>query len=210
MIVTAVAALAPMGALGMSLNRVFLGSFLIGLMLGVFAMLAGVERPARRGPVPPTGPVVSREALMTASGEISARFHIPLVSAFATSFGGVGYLVDRYSSLDALWQLSISTGVGVISAACAVMVVAGWALPGARRDIPDERYLLQGLVARVTDPIDPLNGGRIALEMNGTVHAVRAVSLTGGFIDRGTEVVIERVEADTAFVEPWANVERRL
>jgi hypothetical protein len=36
------------------------------------------------------------------------------------------------------------------------------------------------------------------------------VSLTGDSIDRGTEVVIERIEGETAYVEPWSAVERRL
>jgi membrane protein implicated in regulation of membrane protease activity len=172
-------------------------------------MLAGVERPRRQARIDVVGPTVSREALMAASSEISARFHIPLVAAFATSFGATGYLLGRYSSLGSLGQLGISAGIGAILAALAVVIVAGWALPGARRDIPDERYLLQGMIARVTDPIDTA-GGKIILEMNGTLHAVRAVSLNGGFITRGTEVVIERIEAGTAFVEPWSQVERRL
>ena len=89
-------------------------------------------------------------------------------------------------------------------------MIARWAVPSARRDVPDERFLLQGMFARVTDPIEQERVGRIALEMGGTLHAVQAMSLTGDAIDRGTEVVIERIEGETAFVEPWSAVERRL
>jgi hypothetical protein len=188
----------------------FLALFLVGLVLAVFAMLAGVERPGPRGPRGAISPTVSRETLAAASSEISARFHIPIVAAFATSFGAAGYLLARYSVLGTAWQVGVSAAVGACAAMAAVAVVAGWALPDARRDVPDERYLLQGVIARVTDPIDAANAGRIAVQMNGTLHAVRAVSLNGGFINKDAEVVIERIEADTAFVEPWSHVEQRL
>jgi hypothetical protein len=48
------------------------------------------------------------------------------------------------------------------------------------------------------------------LEVDGTRHAVIAVSLNGDSIAQGSDVVIERIEDGTAFVEPWAAVERRL
>jgi NfeD-like partner-binding protein len=190
--------------------QLFLASFLIGLILAVFAMLAGVERPRRRATPVVSGPIVSRETLMAASNEISARFYVPLVAGFATTFGAVGYPLARYSSLGAVWQLAIAITIGAVAAAVAIVVIAGWALPAARRDVPDERYLLQGTIARVTDPIDIATGGRIVVEINGTMHTVRAVSLNGAYIGNGAEVVIERIESDTAFVEPWSQVEQRL
>ena len=183
----------------------------LGLMLGVFAMLAGVERrPKSPGAAQSDGPIVSREALARASREISARFHIPAIAAFATVFGAVGYPLSRYSGLGPGWQLAIASVAGGVALAGAVMLIAQWALPSARRDVPDERYLLQGMLARVTDAIDAQRGGRIALQLNGMVHAVQASSLSGDTIDSGTEVVIERIEGETAFVEPWSVVERRL
>jgi hypothetical protein len=46
--------------------------------------------------------------------------------------------------------------------------------------------------------------------VNGTLHAVRALSLNGDAIEVGVEVVIERIEGSTAFVERWSHVEQRL
>lgn len=190
--------------------QLFLASFLLGLVLCVFAMLVGVERPRRRAVPVVTGPIVSREILMAASSDISARFHIPVIAAFATVFGATGYPLAQYSPFTAVWQLVIAGLAGAVAAGAAVAFITRWALPAARRDVPDERYLLQGTIARVTDSIEAGTEGRIAVEMNGTLHAVRAVSLTGGFIAKGVEVVIERIESDTAFVEPWSHVEQRL
>ena len=183
----------------------------LGLMLGVFAMLAGVERRRRGSDAPGMhGPIVSREALAAASREISARFHVPAIAAFATVFGAVGYPLSRYSELDPGWQLLIATLAGGGALAGAVVLIAQWALPAARRDVPDERYLLQGMLAEVTDAIESRRAGRITLQMNGMAHAVQAVSVSGDSIPSGTEVVIERIEGETAFVEPWSVVEGRL
>ena len=193
------------------ISALFLSMLWLGLILGVFAMLAGVERrPNGSGAAQVAGPIVSREALAEASREISARFHIPGIAAFATVFGGVGYPLSRYSDLETGWQLGISAAAGGCALAGALALIARWAVPSARRDVPDERYLLQGMLARVTDGIEAQQAGRIALQLNGIVHAVQALSLSGDSIDPGTEVVIERIEGETAFVEPWSVVERRL
>jgi hypothetical protein len=148
--------------------------------------------------------------LIAASTNLSARFHIPLLAPFAAVFGATGYLLVRYASLPWGWEITIASFAGALAATGATVIVAAWALPSARRDIPDERYLLQGMIARVTDTIDAERGGNIALEVNGMVHAIRAVSLNGGFIELGAEVVVERIESDTAFVERWSQVEQRL
>jgi membrane protein implicated in regulation of membrane protease activity len=189
----------------------FATSFFVGLVLGVVAMLVGVERRASRTAFPsPVGPLPTREALMAASSQISARFQVPLIAAFTTGFGAIGYPLARYSTLSPAWQLVLAALGGGLAATGAVTLIARWAVPSARRDVPDERYLLQGMLARVTDAIEQARPGRIALEVDGILHAVRAMSLTGDPIERGVEVVIERIERDTAFVEPWAQVERRL
>ena len=193
------------------MTALFLGFFFIGLVLGVTAMLVGVQRrESGAASTDPPSPLVSREALLAASSQISARFHVPLIAAFATAFGAIGYPLARYAPLAPAWQILISVIGGALAATGAVVLVARWAVPSARRDVPDERYIFQGMIARVTGRIDQAVPGEIAVEMNGTLHAVRAVSLTGDPIERGAEVVIERIEQDTAFVEPWTQVERRL
>ena len=190
----------------------FLSALLLGLVLGVVVMLVGVERRPRRSmpPASSDGFPFSPESVRRASSEISARFHLPIVASFATVFGAVGYPLARYSSLGVAWSIGISAVAGGLAASGAVILIARWAVPSARRDIPDERYLWQGLPARVTVPIDPVSPGRITIEVDGTRHAVMAVSLNGEPIDQGSDVVIERIENGAAFVEPWASVERRL
>jgi hypothetical protein len=190
----------------------FLSALLLGLVLGVTGMLVGVERRPRGStpPLPTDGLPFSAESLRAASSEISARFPLPIIASFATVFGAVGYPLARYTSLGIVWGIVLPVVAGIVAALGAVVLIARWAVPSARRDIPDERYLWQGFPARVTVPIDPVSPGRITVEVDGTRHAVLAVSLNGEPIDQGSDVVIERIENGAAFVEPWASVERRL
>ena len=183
----------------------------LGLVLGVIAMLVGVERRQRSSASLIVDPAaLSRETMMAASSEISARFHLPIVAPFATVFGAVGYILSRYSSLGPGARILLSAVAGAAAAAGVVVLIARWAVPSARRDIPDERYVWQGLPATVIAPIHPGTPGRISVEVDGTRHAVLAVSLYGEPIELDADVVIERIEGGTAFVEPWAAVERRL
>jgi hypothetical protein len=80
----------------------------------------------------------------------------------------------------------------------------------------DPRYRFQGHVARVTQAIEG-NGatptGRIAFIFEGKRIELRANWSPEGTKGTGRvdeEVVIERIEDDLAYVEPWAEVEGRL
>ena len=190
----------------------FLSALLLGLVLGVVAMLVGVEKRQRSTVAPKVaGPVpFSRESVMAASSAISARFHLPIVAPFATTFGTVGYLLTRHTSLGIPARMILPGIAGAAAAIAVVILIARWAVPSARRDIPDERYLWQGLPATVISPIEAETPGRISVEVDGTRHAVVAMSLHGEPIEVDSDVVIERIEDGTAFVEPWAAVERRL
>jgi hypothetical protein len=118
--------------------------------------------------------------------------------------------MTRYSAVGVAGRIIIPAVAGALATAGVVILVARWAVPSARRDVPDERFLWQGLPARVTSDIDAANPGRITIEVDGTRHAVLAVSLNGDRIGQGSDVIIERVEDGTAFVEPWSAVEQRL
>jgi membrane protein implicated in regulation of membrane protease activity len=79
----------------------------------------------------------------------------------------------------------------------------------------DPRYRFQGHVARVIEPIGGGSGrGRIAFEFDGRRHDffARWTPETAGSPAglAGSDVVIERVEDDVAYVEPWTVVEERL
>ena len=90
-----------------------------------------------------------------------------------------------------------------------VGVIAGWAVPSAARDVPDERYVLQGHLARVTRPINGAVNGEIAFEVEGRRQIATATSLDGTSIAVDAEVVIERLENGIAYVERWTTIAKQ-
>jgi hypothetical protein len=173
------------------LRVVFVGSFVLGLVLGVRAMLTGVERAPR------------------AAGR---RFSLntPTIAGFLTVFGLVGFILDRFTTLSPVLDIGLAAVIGAISAVGALVLVAGWAIPGAKAEVVDERYELQGCVARVIEVHEDGVTGVIAFDVSGVQQKATAHGLDGARLVLGTDVAIERVENGIAYVEPWAQVEARL
>ena len=182
------------------MSVLFIASLIAGLVLGVFAMLHGVERrpPGATELVNPPPP-----------SELSARLNVPAIVGFLIVFGATGYPLHR-TELGSLARLAIALVAGGLGSLGAVALVARWAVPSARKDQVDERYLLQGHFARVTSAIGEHSPGAVAYEVEGRVLSARAMSLDGAPLDVGTEVVIERIEHDVAHVEAWSLVEKRI
>ena len=181
----------------------FLGAFLAGLVLGVYAMIRGVERiGSTRSP--------ELDAMGRPIGAARMALTAPTVSAFATVFGITGYLLWRYGQFGIPAQVSIAAGVALVGTLVATRAVTRWATQAAREDAVDERYLLQGHPAQVVAAIAPASAGEITYLVGEKRYAAAAQSLDGTPVAVGTEVVIDRVENGVAFVEPWVQVEERL
>jgi len=126
-----------------------------------------------------------------------------------------------------LWR---AAGVG-LGSLVGVVAVSAFAGAGARWTVrrsadaaaaspdPDEdpRYRFQGNVARIVSPLGPLGGpgGRIAFVIDERTVELAArwqpgtmVGSRDGLVE--SEVVIEHVDGDVAYVEPWTLVESRL
>src|SRR5438105_9490628 len=172
------------------MTAVFLGAFILGLLLGVSIMLFGIERRS-------TPDTVSSESVM--------RTSVPLIAAFAVGFGVAGYALSRVMSTAGalIAALLVGLGAGLLTR----WLVAKSASMPVEHDIDDERYVLQGHVARVTSSINAGREGRISFEVGTEQRTLRARSLDDASVDEGTEVIIERIEGDLAYVEPWLQVE---
>jgi membrane protein implicated in regulation of membrane protease activity len=171
----------------------YIAAFIIGLLIGVAIMLYGIER---------------RPAPGSASSPASARHWLPQLGAFAVCFGIAGYVLSRL--LSARGALIAALVVGVVGGLMARWLVAKSASMPVEHDVDDERYVLQGHVARVVDSIGPGSEGRISFDYGNEQRTLRARSLDDVSVAEGTEVVIERIEGDLAYVEPWLQVEQRL
>lgn len=169
----------------------FLALFILGLVLGVASMIAGIDRDQRRG-------------------RWIKYVNLPVAGAAATLFGLVGYPLAKYSALSALAIIGIALAAGVLAAVGMMLIIAGWAVPSAEREVEDERFVLQGHFARVTRGIQAAGQGEIVYEHEGRQHVLRAASLDGNAIAEDAEVVIERVEDGVAYVELWSTIAEQL
>jgi hypothetical protein len=176
---------------GVTLRFAFAVLFLAGLVLGVISMLIGIQKDS-----PP------RTA--------RSMFNLATIGAFVAVAGAVGYPLARYTTLGGVAVSAIALAAALAAWGLAVGLIAGWAVPSARREREDERYTLQGFVGRVTKPIGDGTPGEISYQLEGTWHRHRARSLDGKPIESGTEIAIERIEDGVAWVERWSTIERQL
>jgi membrane protein implicated in regulation of membrane protease activity len=186
------------------MQLLYLATFLTGLLLGVYAMIRGVERIGTPGRSP------ELDALGRPIGTARMALSAPTAGAFATALGVTGYLLWRYSTMSTALQLVVALGVAVLAMIVAARAVAHWATQAAEHDVVDERYLLQGHPAQVVTQIAAGQRGEISYDVGGKRYTVTAESLDGAPVASGTDVVIDRVENGIAYVEPWVQVEQRL
>ncbi len=171
----------------------YLASFIGGLILAVRIMTHGVERPREEHP----------------TGDRSFRLSTPVIVSFTMLFGAAGYLLTRGGASSSI-AIPVAALLGAAGAIIAANLVRRWWRVVPEHDVDDERYVLQGHLARVTKSIGPDVDGEVAFELGGDRKRLRARGSLGGAIAADTDVVIERVEADVAYVEAWADVEKRL
>jgi hypothetical protein len=182
----------------------YLAAFLTGLLLGVYAMIRGVERIGTGGRSP------ELDAMGRPVGAPRMALTAPTVGAFATVFGVTGYLLWRYTTLALPMQVTIGLSAALVGTVIATMAVSRWATLAAEHDAVDERYLLQGHPGQVVVDIAPPMAGEIVYLVGGKRYTTAAQSLDGTAVAAGTEVIIDRVENGVAYVESWVQVEQRL
>jgi hypothetical protein len=173
---------------------IYLASFIGGLLLGVRIMIFGVERSQEESP----------------TGERSFRLSPATASAFFVVFGAAGYLLTRAGVVAQLAAIGVGVGLGAIAAVATARLVSRWWRTTPVSDVGDERYVLQGHVARVTKAVQADVEGEVEYEIGNRRCVLRARSFDSAVLSPGTDVVIERIEGDVAYVEAWLEVEKRL
>ena len=175
------------------MTAVFVGLFFIGLIAVVRVMLYGVER---RRPIGDSSP---------RSFSVSPA----VIASFAVVSGMVGYLLVKLA-LPAMTVWSVGLLAGLVAAVITVRAVARWWRVVPEHDVDDERYVLQGSLARVVALIGERGLGTVTLAGDSVDRVMPARAIDDHSVAVGTEVVIERIEDGVAYVEQWAEVEKRL
>ena len=191
----------------------FLVCFFVGLILSLLSVFTGTGRlhighlrlgnvPSHSGHAHPghahAGHAHAGHGLSFLNG-----FTLP---AFFCWFGGIGYLLFRFSSILTPLVLLIAGLAGIVIAAIFYTILARFVLP-AERVLTAEDTRMDGVVARVSGAIRADDGiGEILFTQTGARRSAAARSVTGLSIPRGTEVVVLRYDRGIAYVSPLAEL----
>ena len=189
------------------MTAVSLAVLIVGLVMGVFAMLYGTERRVQHArPVKPH----ERTSEHDPAAEPSPFFNLASVASFCVGFGIVGYVLARNSAWPIVAQLLGAMSAGSVAITVQYVLITRWAIPGARADHMDERYLLQGTLARITRDVPQDGVGMLRYALDDQECDLPARMLDGEPAAAGTDVVIDRVEDGVGYAELWSRVEARL
>lgn len=187
------------------MSTLFLGCFSFGLLfavasfvLGAFGGDHGVHLHGVHGHVGASADGGGDHAHASIS-----PFNFSTIAAFLTWFGGAGYLAMRYGGFTSLAATLLATLVGLVGGGIVFIGLARFIMPRLT-EMRSEDYEVQGVVGRVTSTILPGGTGEIVYSLGGTRHADGARSESAEQLERGTEVVILRMEKGIAYVERWA------
>lgn len=174
-----------------------IAAFLAGLLLWIRVMFFGVRR-------------VDEERLHHRKWPLA-------VALFFLIGGALLYARARSAPVTAGW------GLAVVIAALGAGAGAWWVVHRSA-SIPstdpedDPRFRFQGHVARIVESITGDDRGRVAFDFDGRRHEYRArwspaaqlPAARDAIAAVGAEVVIETIDDEVAYVEPWSLVEERL
>jgi membrane protein implicated in regulation of membrane protease activity len=131
-----------------------------------------------------------------------APINFGTVSAFLAWFGGVGYLLARYSTFWFLLGFGIACASGLVGAAVVFFFLAK-VLIRHDEELNPADYDMIGVLGTVSSNIRPSGTGEMIFSQAGARRASPARSEDGIAIGKGTEVVVTRYERGVAYVRPW-------
>jgi membrane protein implicated in regulation of membrane protease activity len=135
------------------------------------------------------------------AGEI-APINFGTVSAFLAWFGGVGYLLARFSTFWFLLGFAVACASGLAGAAIVFFFLAK-VLIRHDEELNPADYDMVGVLGTVSSNIRPSGTGEMIFSQAGARRAAPARSEDGTAIVKGMEVVVTRYERGVAYVRPW-------
>ena len=132
-------------------------------------------------------------------------FNPATLAAFLAWFGGMGYLLTRYSGLAFAAALSVSVLAGVIAATIVFLFVAK-VLSSDEQHLDPADFDMVGVLGRLSVPIRAAGTGELIYSQAGTRRVCGARAENGNAVPKGTEVVVTRYEKGIAYVRLWSEL----
>jgi hypothetical protein len=144
------------------------------------------------------------------NGERAGGGHVsplnpPTVAAFLAWFGGTGYLLTRYSTLQVGLGLLASVASGLVGGGI-IFVFLTKVLMSDEESMDPADYAMVGVLGKVSSSIREGGTGEIVYSQMGTRRVCGARSEDGSAIAKGTEVVATRYEKGIAYVRLWSEM----
>jgi hypothetical protein len=137
-----------------------------------------------------------------AHGSALAWLNPPAMFAFLAWFGGVGFLLMQYYNVWYLLALAIAALAGCTGAAICSWFLLKVLLP-RETVLQDSDYELVGVIGRMNTSVREGGTGEIIFSQCGVRRCAGARATDGKALEKGREVVIERVDRGIAYVAPW-------
>src|SRR5580700_1054168 len=185
-------------------------SFLLGSPRGHFhfphshAHVGGGILPAAHGPAGQGSGVGVKGVRMGQGGHVSP-LNPPTVAAFLAWFGGTGYLLTRYSTLQVGLGLLASVASGLVGGGI-IFVFLTKVLMSDEENMDSADYEMVGVLGKVSSSIRAGGTGEIVYSQMGTRRVCGARSDDGSSIAKAAEVVVTRYEKGIAYVKLWSEM----
>jgi hypothetical protein len=138
------------------------------------------------------------------SGHVSP-LNPPTVAAFLAWFGGTGYLLTRYSTLQVGLGLLLSVSSGLVGGGI-IFVFLTKVLMSDEETMDPADYEMVGVLGKVSSSIREGGTGEMVYSQMGTRRVCGARSEDNSAIAKGAEVVVTRYEKGIAYVRLWSEM----
>jgi hypothetical protein len=136
------------------------------------------------------------------AGHVAAFFNPVTLAAFLAWFGGLGYLLTRFSTLGLVLALAISV-IGGLSGAAIIYLFLSRVLTSEEENLDPAEFVMTGVLGQTSMPIREGGTGEIIYPQAGTRRTCGARSEDGDAIPKGIEIVVTRYEHGIAYVRTW-------
>jgi membrane protein implicated in regulation of membrane protease activity len=204
----------------------YLVCFIAGFCFSFFSFLAGGMRWHLHLPHMPHGPVggvghpplahgtphasggsavkggTAKGARVTVEGGQVSPFNFVTFTAFLAWFGGIGFLLTRFSSMWFVMGLGIALMSG-IGGATIIYLFISKILTSQEENMDPADYDMVGVLGKICSSIREGGTGELIYSQAGTRRVCGARAENGAAIPKGSEVVVTRYERGLAYVRLW-------
>lgn len=127
------------------------------------------------------------------------------LAAFLAWFGGVGFLLSRFS---AIW-FGVGLGIALLSGitgAGIIYLFLSRVLMSEEENLDPADYDMVGVLGHISMPIRGGGTGELIYSQEGTRRTCGARADDGSAVEKGTEVVVTRYEKGIAYVRLWTEL----